>query len=262
MKISILTPTIRPEGLQLVGIGLERQTADNIEWIIGSPFDPKDVFYMGGLIGGVDIKWVKDDFTGGFWTLNRIYNRMIKESTGDIIVSIQDHTFFTPEAIEKFVYWIKTHRNYVISGVGDKYDKVYPELGNKVWIDPRKRSSGEIRAVPFDSIEGNFCAMGRRALYDVGGFDESLDFKGYGMDWYNVLDRIARQGGYEFYIDDTNESFSTAHGRVKDWEENNLLNRGYEVKPVNYLGEVNGIPHREYPYYQKVLTPNGHVEVE
>lgn len=221
--ITILTPSIRKTGLDVVKKALGRQTYTDFEWLIGSPFDPK----MG--------KWVKDDFTGGVWSLNRIYNKMIRASRGDIIVSIQDHTFCTPEALEKFVFWLKDNENYVISGVGDKYDKVYPELGTKVWSDPRKRNTGQFRAVPFPEIEGNFCALHKKALYDVGGFDESLDFKGYGMDWYNVLDRLSRKDNYEFYLDESNESYSETHGRVKDWDDKNLIHVGYEVSEVSYL---------------------------
>jgi len=222
-KISVITPTIRPEGLDVVKKALERQTYDDFEWLIGSPFDPK----MG--------KWVKDTFKGGYWTLNRIYNKLIKKSRGDIIVSLQDHTFITPEALDKFMFWLNNNKNYIISGVGDKYDKVYPEMGTKLWVDPRKSLRNEFRACKFNEIEGNFCAMWKDTLVDVGGFDEGLDFKGYGMDWYNVFDRLNNTGKYEFYIDETNESFSETHGRVKDWDEHNLINKGYEVNDVDYL---------------------------
>lgn len=222
-KISVITPTIRPEGLGIVKKGLDRQSFTDFEWLIGSPFDPK----MG--------IWVKDDFTGGYWTLNRIYNKLIKESRGDIIVSIQDHTFFTPEALDKFMFWLNNNPNYIISGVGDKYNKVYPELGTKVWVDPRKSLRNEFRACKFNEVEGNFCGMNKSSLVDIGGFDAGKDFLGYGLDFYNVFDRMNRSGKYEFYIDETNESFSEVHGRVKDWDEHNLINSGYEVNDVKYL---------------------------
>jgi hypothetical protein len=221
--ISVITPTIRPEGLEIVRKALERQTYEDWEWLIGSPFDPK----MG--------RWVKDDFTGGYWSLNRIYNKLIKEAKGDIIVSIQDHTLCIPEGLEKFAFWLYREPNFIISGVGDKYDKVYPELGNKVWTDPRKSLRNDFRACNFNEVEGNYCAMKKSALKYIGGFDEDLDFKGYGMDWFNVFDRMNRGKKFEFFIDETNESFSEVHGRVKDWEENNLIHKGYEVNDVKYL---------------------------
>jgi hypothetical protein len=219
--ISVITPTIRKEGLPLVKKALERQTVE-YEWLIGSPFDPE----MG--------IWVKDDFTGGCWTLNRCSNKLVQNAKGDIIVSIQDHTFCTPEALEKFVFYLKDHKDYVISGVGDKYDKVYPERGIKVWVDPRKRNTGQIRACNFNEIEGNFCALHKSAIYDVGGFQENLDFLGYGMDWFCLLQRLNNKG-YKFFIDETNESFSETHGRVKDWDSKNLINIKYEVTDVKYI---------------------------
>lgn len=221
--ISVLTPTIRKEGLPLVKKALERQDVE-YEWLIGSPFDPE----MG--------TWIKDDFEGGYWTLNRCYNKLIQNAKGDLIVSIQDHTFFNPDALEKFDFWFQQHPNYIVSGVGDKYDRVYPERGIKVWSDPRKRNTGQFRAVPFNEIEGNFCSIPKKALYDVGGFDRALDFEGFGMDFYNVLERISKLGKYEFYIDESNESYSETHGRVGNWDKNNLIHN-YKLtdRVVDYL---------------------------
>jgi len=61
--ISIITPTIRESGLSLVDKTLRRQTFTDIEWLVGSKFQSE--------FG----RWVKDDFEGGYWTLNRIYNK-------------------------------------------------------------------------------------------------------------------------------------------------------------------------------------------
>jgi len=200
--ISVITPSIRLEGLEIVKRALDRQSVP-FEWLIGSPFDPK----MG--------TWVKDDFEGGFWTLNRIYNKLIKEAKGDVIVSWQDYTFANPDALERFSYHVENE--VVVSGVGDKYKD-----GEKVWSDPRK-TGVSFREVPFTEIEFNFCAMPRKALYDIGGFDESLDFEGFGMDGFSVVERLNMLGKYKFVIDEGIESFSEVHGRVDNWEKDNLL---------------------------------------
>jgi len=213
MSITVLTPTIRPEGLQAVKKSLDRQTED-CEWLIGSPFDPK----MG--------KWVRDDFAGGVWTLNRMYNKMIKEASGDLIISIQDHTSFNPDALERFESHFKINPNAIISGVGNKYSEVYP-LGEILWKDPRETGQG-FRKVPFYEIEFNFCAIPKHLLYRVGGFDEGMDFKFFGMDAYDVVRRLANTGHTDFYIDESIRSYSLTHGRVINWEEKNGIHGEYE----------------------------------
>lgn len=230
-SISIITPTIRPEGLEIVKKGLDRSIIPYEEWLIGSSFEPK--------YG----KWVKDDFTGGIWTLNRCLNKLIKEAKGDLIVSIQDYTFFAPDALDKFNFYYKQDSRNIISGIGDKYEEVYPERGKKVWVDPRRDVYEKFSECPFHYIEGNFCAIPKQAFIDIGGFDESMDFIGFGLDFYSLLDRLDIQGKYKFYIDQTNESYSLTHGRVKDWDERNIdaqtykgLREKYVINPVlSYL---------------------------
>lgn len=232
--ISVITPSIRPEGLKLVDTALSRQTTDAFEWLICMPERFKKEVPL--FVESTPYKLLLNPplKEGMVWDLNYSYNKMVKQATGDIIVSIQDHTFCTPEALEKFVFYLKDHKDYVISGVGDKYDKVYPERGIKVWVDPRKRNTGQFRACNFNEIEGNFCALHKSAIYDVGGFQEDLDFLGYGMDWFCLLQRLNNKG-YKFFIDETNESFSETHGRVKDWDSKNLINIKYEVTDVKYI---------------------------
>jgi len=38
MKISVITPTIREEGLPIVDKALNRQSFEDFEWLVGSPF--------------------------------------------------------------------------------------------------------------------------------------------------------------------------------------------------------------------------------
>ncbi len=224
MKISIISPTIRLEGLEIVEKGLKRQSIGYDEWLVGSAIKP--------LIS--EPKWVKCSFKGGYWDLNRSMNLLIKESVGDLIVSVQDYTFINPEALEKFAFYYERNPKSIISGIGDKYDEVYPVVGGRNWIDPR-RTKGGFREVEFNMIEGNFCAFPKQAFIDVGGFDESLDFKGFGLDFYSLLDRIDIMGGYKFYLDETNESFSLNHGRVSNWDKDNISAEMYTEIRKEYL---------------------------
>jgi hypothetical protein len=222
-KISVITPTIREAGLDVVNIALKRQTFKDFEWLIGSSFKPQ--------YG----TWIEDDFTGGVWTLNRIYNKLIKAASGDIIVSIQDFTFFNPDTLKRFYYHLNANPAAVISGIGDKYQTVYPLPQNKLWSDPRRTGDTSLRRCFFNEIEGNFCSLSKKTLEEIGGFDESLDFMGYGMDWYGVLDRLNIADNNQFFIDESIESYSLTHGRVKDWEDKNLIHGLYDKVKPTYL---------------------------
>jgi hypothetical protein len=212
--ISVITPSIRKEGLPLVEKALKNQTFIDWEWLICSSFDPK--------CG----KWALDNFTGGFWTLNRAMNKLVNRANGELLVSIQDYTSFKPDALEKFWKHYQDNKKAIVSGVGNKYTN--EDWIVKVWQDPRERDDqGSFYSTDFCNIEGNFCAIPKKAVYDIGGFDDQMDFLGFGMDFYGVVERIFDFGGYDFFLDQTNKSYSLPHSRSIDWDKYNLINGGY-----------------------------------
>lgn len=221
VKISVITPTVRPKGLDIVNKALKRQEFRDYEWLIGSPDKPRHVHG----------RWVPDEFELGYWTVNRIYNKLIAEAKGELIVSWQDWTYAKPDALEKFWYHYQEHKNYFVSGVGNKYQSDSWDV--MTWKDSRERDDqGAFYPCYFNDIEGNFSAWPKKALYDVGGFDEKLDMMGYGMDVYGMLERVNALGTYDFYLDQTNKSYSLEHERVDDWEFHNLLYGGYKNRTI------------------------------
>jgi len=238
MKISVLTPSNRDfKALEIVSKGLMRQSFEDFEWIIGSPKAPE-----GGLL--MEYKHVGDPpkEQDDYWVLNKLYNSMIESAKGELIVSIQDNTFFDPDALEKFWFHYENNPMAIVSGVGDKY--LSDQFMNKTWEDPRRRDNGSFYECYFADIEGNFCSVPKEALYSVGGFDEWLD-KHAGMDWYSVFARLHIKGEYSFYLDQSNESYSLEHPRYDDWEERNAIHGPYreradmyKIEPVlDYLRE-------------------------
>lgn len=211
--ITVITPTVRPEGLALVQKALKRQTLKDFEWLVVSPID-----YGYG-------KWVKEPpkNEGDYWALNKAMNEAIRQAKGDLIVSWQDYTFATPQALEKFLFWYEYDNKKIVSGVGNKYsDETFTV---KTWQDPRQRiDQGVFYPCYFNDIEFNFCAIPKKAFYEIGGYDESLDKKA-GMDGYSVVERLnLLNNGWDFCLDQTNESFSLEHGRLTtDWDEKNWL---------------------------------------
>lgn len=219
--ISVLTPTIRKQGLELVKKALNKQTFQDFEWLIGSSFDPE-----------IDEAiWVQDDFKDGLWSLNRIYNKLIKNSKADLIVSWQDYTFADSDVLEKFLFHFLTEPKTLVTGVGNKYHQVYPLKDDLVWKDPRERNDiGTYYPIYFNDVEWNLCSVPKQALLDIGGFDEAADYLYLGMDGYGVNDRINDFGGYDFKINQTIKSYSLVHARQDNWEKDNGIHGKYVLR--------------------------------
>lgn len=217
-KISVITPTVRKEGLDLVRRALKRQTFADFEWLVGSSFDPEIP----------EAVWMVDDFKDGFWTLNRIYNRLIGRSSTELIISWQDFTFADPDTLEKFYFHFLSEPQTLVTAVGNKYED--ESWLTPVWHDPRIRvDQGSFYPCYFCDIEYNLCSIPKKALLAVGGFDEGLDFEGLGMDGYSVSDRINILGGFDFKINQTIKSYSLPHGRMENWDKDNILHRYHSV---------------------------------
>ena len=224
MKITVVTPTIRKEGLDVVKKALKAQSFTEYEWLIGSSFDPEIE----------EAIWVKDDFKDGYWTLNRIYNRLFEHARGELIVSLQDWIWVQKDGLEKFwTNYEATEKKAVISGVGDQYERLNkwgkPEI--KIWSDPRKNlENGSFYECYPNDAEWNWCAIPMQAIIDAGGMDEGLDFLGYGGDQLQISTRIDELG-YKFFLDQTNESFTVRHSRddfggQEAWDKDHVLFNG------------------------------------
>lgn len=226
-KISVITCTNRPGGLELINIALKRQTHKMFEWIVIAP--------KGYDIGDANVDILLEDppkEEGDYWSLYKAYNKAIAAASGDYILSVQDFTFFDPDAMRKLYFNAKDNR--LITGFGHKYDKVYPERGAVIWEDIRASDSRSLIKCPFHWIEFNFALFPKQAIYDIGGFDEYLD-KFSGMCGYDIVDRLDMVGGYEFMIDHDLETYSIEHGRPPMWEESNGIHGEYQKRREKYL---------------------------
>jgi len=209
--ISIITPSVRPEGIEIVDKSLCSQSYKDFVWYIGSPFEPNTKHPH---------VWVKDDFVGGFWSLNRIYNKMLSCVKDGYVVSWQDHTGGPSNLLDSLMQNMKTDR--IISVAGNKLDG---------WIDPRiDMTRDDLHVCSFSFIEFNLAIIPLKAIADVGFFDEEADFLYFGMDGYSVMDRINEMGGYTYYLMQNPVTTSEVHGRAKDWEKENGIFGKYEKR--------------------------------
>lgn len=234
VKISVVTPTVRPDGLSLIQKALEEQTFKDFEWLIVCPEG-----IVSALKSSLDskIKVLKDPpkKEGDVWSLNKAYNEAVRHAQGELIISWQDYTYTKEDALEKFWYYYSLSPKALVSGVGNKYTTISPTLGEIVWKDPRERENQNvILECFFKDIEANFCSIPKEAIYAVGGFDENLD-RFFGMDAFSVFDRLAILGGWRFYLDQTNKTYSLPHTRIPLWEEKNAIHGPYREIRQSYF---------------------------
>lgn len=225
--ISVITVSNRGEsGLKIIEKALNRQTFTDFEWIVGSPEDPTFLT--------TPYTWVKDPKKndGDYWVVYKAYNNCLKEAKGELIVSIQDNAFFDPDGLEKFWYHYQKDSRSIVSGVGNKYtDDSFTVI---TWKDPRERTDqGTFYKCFHNDIEWNYCAIPLKAILDVGGFDEEMD-KYSSLCGLDVLDRLNIQGGWEYYLDQTNKSYSLEHPRYANWEENLPFKEAYPKRLLEY----------------------------
>lgn len=173
MKITVGTPSIRPEGLKIVQKSLEKQTFTDFEW-------------------GVELGIV-----GQGHHLNRDYNKILRRAKGELFVSLQDYLLVPPDYLQK--WWDAYQENpdtFMTAPVG-KVDNINYS-GNAVW-DWRAYRNDEtvnIRPCEWDTWEIDSGAAPLYALKLIGGFDEALDGV-WSSDNVNVGCR-AQLAGYKF----------------------------------------------------------------
>ena len=228
LRVSCITPSIREDGLEVVRRSLDKQTLPRgrWEWIVVSPFK----YHQAD-------KWVEDPpkLKNDFWVLNKAYNKAIRASGGELIVSWQDWIWAPTDALEKFLFWFdKKGDKWAVTGSGHQYQRLNEFLKPviQVWDDPRRsgmKKHGEAHeCFPVD-WEINFASAPKKAFYDIGGFDEGLDSLGFGMDNVSVCERMDKLG-YRFWIDHSIECRGVKHGRHKDWDKYHNMHGNYEKR--------------------------------
>lgn len=171
MKISVLTPSIRPLGLDIVRTSLLKQTFTDFEWL-------------------TEIGLGKHD-------LNAAYNRMLRRARGKLVVSLQDYILVRPDFLQK--WWdayLENPGSFMTAPVGKVDDLNYSTKPVWDWRAYRNDETKNIRECNWDCWEIDNGAASLDALKDIGGFDEALDGH-WSADNVNVACR-AQLAGYSF----------------------------------------------------------------
>lgn len=221
MKISIVSPSNRINGLDIVGKCLEKQTFRDFEWL--------------------KIHKEPEKKEGDFYNLNKVWNQLFNKAQGELIVSIVDYTEFEPDTLSKlWEHYINSPLS-CISGIGVQYKD-----GKVNWTDPRVSNQGIHMISPVD-MEFRLCSVPRRAIQAVGGVDEEYD-KVVAVSEKEMCLRIGYLG-YKFYIDQSIVyKFYTHEDHGKEWD---ILYK----KSVEMLGkhtyEILGGRRLQLPYVTK-----------
>lgn len=143
MKISVLTPSIRPAGLEITRKCLMEQSEQDFEWLVELGLGRHD--------------------------LNAAYNRMLRRAQGELVVSVQDYIQFPATYLEQFWEAYQAHpTTFFTAPVGKSSQEDY---GGDIRWDWRAMGG----AVRWDSWEIDSGAAPLAALKQIGGFDEALD---------------------------------------------------------------------------------------
>ena len=121
MKISVVSPTIRPELMGIVAKCLKSQHFKEFEWLIGAPEDMREKIAHN--VKGIDYVFVQEPAKnkGDFYNLNKTWNALFKKAQGELVVNIVDGLWFEPGLLESLWTIYDGNPNSVVSCVGHQY---------------------------------------------------------------------------------------------------------------------------------------------
>src|SRR3990167_2791552 len=219
--ISIITPSVRPELLNIVSRCLLWQTYRDFEWIVASPKKlsvdiDRNIGHEDTLYRFVSEPKKKE---GTYYSINAAWNEGIRHSDGELFVSIVDGLWFPPDTLQKLWDHYKRDRMACIGGVGQQYDRMEngkPE--HLVWSDPRVRSDTTFYQIPPYDLELCIASLPMKGVRAVGGFDEEYDLAPAWSE-KELACRMVK-AGYTCYIDQSIEYRAIHHPRLnEEWDK-------------------------------------------
>lgn len=192
MKISCITPSIRPEGLRIVEEMLKFQTFRDFEHVIylSEPGPKPDLCHA--------------------------LNDCIKRSNGELLVFVQDHTKIPPDGLERC--WQAYQED---PSVGWTFPLVKTDDWQNVTKSDWRLERGNGDFIAWWEWEIDYACIPKRATMEVGGFDEDYDS---GFSWENVdLGYRLFKAGWGFRVD--------THNRAMAWDHDKFLPHPYRHKP-------------------------------
>lgn len=180
MKISVLTPSIRSAGVDIVRETLKNQTFKDFEHI------------------------VRLSEPGPVPDLCHAWNSAIRESKGELLVFLEDYTRIEPDGLEKM--WLRYQEDPEV-GWTAPLGKVQAWGETPRWDWRVDRSDGAYTA--WYEFEIDWACLPRKGMLEVGGFDEDYDS---GFSWENCdLGYRLFKLGWGFKVDTKNRAIAWDH---------------------------------------------------
>ncbi len=228
MRISVTTPTVRPELIDIVKRSLDRQTLKDFQWLLGVPEDKVDEFArkIEGSSFLYQVSAEPEKREGDFYNLNKCWNMLFGQAEGELVVNIVDGLWFPPDTLAKLWMHYEANQKACVTCVGNQYETI--ENGKPeglLWRDPRKRADfGSFYEVSPREMELCIASLPREGIYKVGGVDEKYD-KVAALSEKEMCWRMDK-AGYKFYIDQSIEYRAITHPRLKgsdEWDKHYFL---------------------------------------
>lgn len=188
-RISVLTPSIRPEYLDITYKCLKAQTFKDFEWL-------------------VEIDLPSDKFL-----LPKALNKMLARAKGEIIVMLQD-CIDIPQGFLQHV--VDTYN-------GDFVTYAIGKVKNKDFMGPVEFDwrNGESRKIDPWEWEADLASAPKKAFFDIGGYDEEFC---NGWSWDNVeVGHRANAAGYRFRCDNRVYGLAVDHDKIIEHPFRNKL---------------------------------------
>lgn len=238
MKITVVTPSIRKKGVEVVRRCLNQQTFFDWEWLVCSPYAPPK-----------EAIWIPEPKKrkGDYYNLNKCWNLMFKRAKGELVISIVDLIWFPPDTLERFWFHYFSAPKVCVGAIGHQYKKMVdgkPDL--MTWRDPRVRNDfGSFYEINPNDLELCVASIPMQAIKDVGGVDETFD-KYAALSEKEMCARMDKLG-YSFWIDQSIEYRALKHPRLtRNWDQK--YNEGCDYYRQCLMGLENGTRSPKQPY--------------
>lgn len=232
VPIIVITPSVRPEMLEIVERCLKRQTSKNFLWcVVGN----QEVYnkYPGSILEPPKKE-------GDYYNLDKAWNAAFKHVekrfSPELIVIICDGQWFEPDLLERLWNHYLENPKAIVGAVGNQYNQIIngkPE--HMVWQDPRKRTDmGSFYETLPTEIEWCIVSIPKQAIFDIGGLDEKYD-QGAALGEKEANLRMEK-AGYKMYLDQSIEYRAIHHPRLStEWDER------YKIASEMYSKDIKDI---------------------
>jgi hypothetical protein len=221
--ISVITPAVRLEELELNRQSLATQDFKDFKWYVCSPFPYQYA----------DV-WIKDpplnpeDYMGE----NKAYNQLFKYAQGELVVTLNDSIWLKSNGLSKFWEYYRTDVRSCFCFMGNHYREVkYGQGIDITYQDVRplqyQHSVSGSTLVNFDAC---CSSIPMSAVRKIGFIDPVWDqFCCWGI---RSFMHDVRQAGYTLNI--SSESTYLGQKHTKEYDPNGLWNQKFEEGRVLY----------------------------